>query len=346
MQVRQIAGRTVVAAVLAMLVWNPIQARAQAQAKPDPEAAREIARELGFDESDIEKVRSGEVVTRRFRKEDENELSVILFALAPLGIDQARTRFKGNDALEADTTILDWGSIETPATAESFAKLRLPDDELDKLAGDDAGDDFNLASSELALLKRRMADAEDSQAKRRDTAMRVYREILASRAAAYRSRGLAGIGPYDRDGEEVQPKDDLARTLPVKGGIMERQAPQFAEYLRGFPNRGEADASKLVWLLQVLNGRPAVILAHRAEATGENALFFAQRDFFVGHTFDALAVITGLVPVAEGKSALFYVNSTYTDQVTGFGSSAAHGIGRKIMTKEILALFEAVKAEL
>ena len=346
MKQRRVAEKSGIAGmlvVLAVLAWNPVQARAETEIN---ELAREIARELGFDEDDVERVESGQVLTRKFRKEDENELSVILFALAPLDLSKARERFKGNEALEADQTILDWGTIGEPASADSFAKLRLPNDELDKLADDDRADDFNLSASELSILGKRLAEAGDARPKRRDAAMRAYREILAARVTAYRSGGLAGIAGYDRDGDEAEPAKYLARTLPVKDGILMRQAPEFAEYLNGFPKKGEAGASKIVWLLQVLNGRPAAILAHRAEALGDKALFFTQRDFYVGHTFDALAVVAGLVPAGEGNSALFYTNSTFTDQITGFGSSAAHGIGRKIMTKEILTLFESAKADL
>ena len=97
--------------------------------------------------------------------------------------------------------------------------------------------------------------------------------------------------------------------------------------------------------MQELVGRPAVVLAHRAQNEGTQVQFLLQRDFFVGHTFDALQILMGVVPAGEDQCVLFYTNLTFTEQVTGFASSAAHGIGRKIMTGEILELFEAVKAD-
>ena len=333
---------------LALGLWaaavavNPVQAETPAARVEVNTAAREIAKQVGFGPEDVAKVESGEVLTRQLRDEAKKELSVVLFALVPITAAEAQERFKTDAMLEADTTILDWGTIGDNVSGATFAKLRLPADELAKLAGKDVDDDFNLSGDELALLEKRKSAAK-SDADRKNAAMETYREILAGRVNAYRSKGLAGVMPYKHGSDESSPRKDLESALPVKGGVVQREAPGFYDYLHGYPNGGSAANAKLVWLLQVLNGRPAVILAHRAESPGDNATVFAQRDFFVGHTFDALQVLGGLVPVGEHESALFYTNSTFTEQVAGFGSGAAHGIGRKIMTKEILGLFEAVK---
>ena len=134
--------------------------------------------------------------------------------------------------------------------------------------------------------------------------------------------------------------------------MLAREAPSFYRVLAGgLKGPGGAGVgpseveSRLLWLLQEINGRPAVVLAHRMLGKDSGNAFLAQRDFYVAHTFDALQVIVGCYGMTEG-SILFYTNRTYTEQVAGFGSSAAHAIGRKMMTAEVVALFEAVLAEM
>ena len=50
--------------------------------------------------------------------------------------------------------------------------------------------------------------------------------------------------------------------------------------------------------------------------------------------------------VGPGRFAYHAHPMTYTEQVARFGGSAAQAIGRKMMTGEVVALFEAVPTEM
>jgi hypothetical protein len=309
------------------------------------EFARSMGLQLGFGEEDLAKLDAGKVVTRQFKKEEKKELAVALASLLPASVPRVTTEFKARKPLDADRTILAKGVLEGPVTAESFAALELPTKELEKLAGKKAGAEFNFSKEELAQLAESV-EGKSSKPERQSAAMEAYREILAGRVQAYQSQGLSGIAPYRHGKSESHPQSDLRGALPTKIEVIATQAPEFNRWLSEYPRAGKAGFSQFIWLLQVLNGRPAVILAHRAEDAADDVTFLMQRDFYVGHTFDALQIISGVVPAGEGASILFYTNLTFTEQVAGFASGAAHGIGRKIMTKEIVQLFEAVKSTL
>jgi hypothetical protein len=303
--------------------------------------SRELALELGFTEGDLPKIESGEIVSRKFGKEDEKELAVVMGVLLPVPAAEIARQFKLIDPLSADATIHAWGRLEGAVTAGSFAALELPQAELEKLAGSSVDDEFNLSQQELAQLERGLAGKKGKD--REAAAMQVYREILAGRVGAYQSRGLAGIAPYRHGGDESTPRLDLEGALPVKTGAIARQAPEFYRWLSEYPAAGSASNSEFRWQLQEFNGRPAVVLAHRAVHEAEDIVFMSSRNFYVGHTFDVLQILSGVVPSGPDSGVLFYVNRTFTEQVTGFGSGAAHGIGRKIMQGEIRALFESVR---
>ena len=65
----------------------------------------------------------------------------------------------------------------------------------------------------------------------------------------------------------------------------------------------------------------------------------------MAHTFDTLQVVTAVFAF-EGESLAVYTNRTYTEQVAGFGSAAAHRIGRGIMEGEVRTLFASVRQAL
>ena len=70
-----------------------------------------------------------------------------------------------------------------------------------------------------------------------------------------------------------------------------------------------------------------------------------ERQFYVGQSYNSLQILYGLVPTA-GKTIVFYLNRTSTDQVAGFPTGTRHSLGRKIMEKEVRRPLEEVLASL
>ena len=310
--------------------------------------AQRVADELGYDDAQLARLLDGEIVSHRLHKEAKKELAVTLAMLAPQSVDVVFRELEQQEFLDADRTILAWGKIDTGSpSAASFQALTLPDDELDKLIEAEAGSKFNLSSEEIASLENvstRLREAPEHE--RRNHVMQRFRELLAERVRAYQQQGIDGVAGYARGKRSADPAADLRSALPPSTGLLAREAPGFHRALTEYPEGISSDvSSSFLWYLQELNGRPAVVLAHRIVGGDGGNAFFAQRDFYVGHSFNALQLIVGCFGLAEG-SVIFYANQTFTEQVAGFGSGAAHAIGRKMMTAEVVELFESVRAEM
>jgi hypothetical protein len=308
---------------------------------------RRIVENLGYDEDDLRRLEAGEAVIKSLDEEGERKLAITAASQLSISPKDAIARTRSMRFLEIDPTILAFGRIEPgPADAETFAKLELPEEELEELAGDEPAESFNLSAGEVRLLAEiaeRNFEAPD--ARRRAEAMYGYRSILARRVNAYRERGLAGIEPYVRDGPEDDPAADLADATPERP-LVRRDMMMFYRALREYPRGGAPEVEHdFVWVVRDLNGRPAATLSHRLLMEGDGIVLFAQRDFYVGHTFDALQVTAGVAPSGE-KSIFFYTNRTYTPQVEGFAGGAARAIGRKIMSGEIEAGLQSTLADL
>ncbi len=99
------------------------------------------------------------------------------------------------------------------------------------------------------------------------------------------------------------------------------------------------------WAVYDIQDRPTVVLIHRMFGRVGGGAFLLVRQFYVGQSYNSLQIMVGIMPVAEG-TLCFYINRTSTDQVAGFGSGAAHRIGRKVLKKEVITLFESARESL
>ena len=74
----------------------------------------------------------------------------------------------------------------------------------------------------------------------------------------------------------------------------------------------------------------------------EHRMVAAERQFYVGLSYNSLQITYMALPVPAG-SVLFYTNRTSTDQVTGFGRSVRHAIGRGMMEAEVKAFLDQLR---
>ncbi len=315
--------------------------------------ALQAADALGYDEASIRKLMAGEMVSHQLNDEEKKELALTIAVKVPRSPKEVFADLVTKAFFEIDRSILEWGVIEeAPASAASFAELMIRDKELDRLLKVDAGNDFNLSEEEIASLQATTKKLRgQSKAERRAGIMQAYRELLAARVEAYRAAGIAGIARYHRGRKYSNPAQDLLQALPASSSLIAREAPEFYDRLSASSVRttsgrdSEGVDVQLIWLLQELNGRQAVVLAHRVVGRDPRNTYFAQRDFYVSHTFDALQILVGVLRLGPEESVVFYTNRTYTEQVAGFASSAAHKIGRKMLEKEVRTMIESVLAK-
>jgi hypothetical protein len=316
-----------------------------AQTPAVSELIRDVGTDLGFEESDIDRLAQGEIVSHDLKEDSKKELALAVAMVVKAPFGEVFDRIQKGRIDEADKTILSHGAIPDGAvSAESFASLKFDPGELDKLLMVEPGSDFNLSQSEVEKLQG-IVKANDSSpiAKQREAIAQGYREVLGQRVSAYRQGGLAGIAPYTRGGDEAQPGKELSLAVEEMK-IVEKQAPTFYRAFKNFPaDASPSVTSQFTWQIQSIQERPTVVLVHRAIEKHEDYAAAGRREYYVGQSFNSLQIIAGAFSFGE-DTLLFYTNRTFTDQVAGFGSGTKHKVGRKMMLGEIEKLFESVRA--
>jgi hypothetical protein len=313
-----------------------------------PPTVDQVISLLKLDPSVKQRALAGEIVT--FDREDstDKELSVALVAVIKKPYDEVIAAVKGNRLFQFNEYILDFVEIKGAPDVSKFEKVgytAAEADEVHAMLAAEPGEEFNLSAQEIETFRQLRAKATELD----DTALietvnEALRKFLAERLRRYQETGLTGIAGYQRSGEESSsPAAELdAATRAMQD--LKRFAPNFYSILQNFPNAHIQNVEHRFYVFKVnVAGRPGFILSHRIYFFGKDFALLAERHIYASHFYDSLQLVAGLIP--EGNSSvLFYGNRTYSDQVTGFGSSAKHAFGGEALAKEVSALIADIRA--
>ncbi|MGH6895030.1 MAG: hypothetical protein ACREJ5_00555 [Geminicoccaceae bacterium] len=317
----------------------------------EPMNASQVAQALGFDRAAEQKLLAGEIVAAEREETTAKQLAVSIGMLVKGEPDALAAAVLDGQTLRANPAVLGFGKIDPGAPAAGLAGVGYTDDEVDeirKLLEAEAGDELNLSADELATLQQATARFDPQQAGDPAVVQAVneaYRSILLSRLQAYLARGVAGIAPYQRDGEVSDPAEEL-RAAAEASQLLQRAAPDMYRGLVEFPEHQPADVQQaFFWVKEIANDRPVFSLNHRMVQRRPDGLILLSRTFYAGHSFNASLSGAGVLPVQD-ENAVFYTNRTASDQVAGFMQGTRHELGRGMMRDALIESFEAIRVRL
>jgi hypothetical protein len=290
-----------------------------------------VARAFGFDEAQVASVRTGKTERGELDANSDNELALSMAFLTSRDLSWHWDRIV--DATRSDPSVHAVGELIGDGKA-ALEKFSLPAEELDELAKVKAGQDSNFSKDEISKLQAAAATSGGREA-RRTALQSAMRKILATRFVAYRSGGLEAIAPYARGGgNESFPAGQLKRAFAALQ-ITKQLAPDTYAAMANFPAKpAESVQSRFYWLTHEAQDRVVVALVHVVSGRENDRLAVIERRFYVSRSLNSLQAVAVAFPIEEG-TVVFMANRTGTDQVTGFGSSIAKGVGRSILRREL-----------
>lgn len=321
--------------ILALLVGLIATTSAQAEAPSAPLPLAEVAEAYGFASDDVETMLAGKPVLGDLRAVSDNELALSAMFLTNKTLSWHLDRIEASRS--ADPTLRSMGFFDDDLMA-GLARLELGDEELDRIAEAEVGDDFNFTEAEVAQI-RRAAETKEAAA-RRGAVLDAFKAVLVERVARYQRGGLDSIEADDRgDGDVSQPANQLGAALEELR-VTTDLAPRVVETIRAYPEIPHPEIqSKLAWARNDAEGRVLVSLTHRVFGSSETSAVAIEHRYYIHHTLTSMQAVAVAFPVAEGTVVL-YANRTGTDLVTGFGSSIAKKIGTALMRREVRHLVD------
>ncbi len=306
---------------------------------PDSEG---LIQQLGIQQQDVAKLNQGEVVFFNVAETNEKELAAGAAMYFPAAPSKMVGLIKNKGLASIDTEVTVEGTIPLQATLDNFKgfAFKTGSDEAANFLAAKPGSQFNLSTEEFQVLQT----ASSAQP---DAASQVYRKILLQRWQAYRKNGLKGIATYDRgNGSEANPAGEL-RTATQNSKVLARYFPELYKAWLNYPAALPAGAEEtFFWRNRNVESRPTAILVHRVMLSTDAGELILARQFYAGHSYNSNQLTIACLPYRDG-SLVIYTNRTFTDQVTGFGSSLKHSIGgeqaRGEMTKMLKNARKALK---
>jgi hypothetical protein len=312
-----------------------------------------LVKMLTLSEDDKADLLAGKVITREPAELSDKELAAAVVMVIPRSVNEIQELLQSDKVLEAGRLVLNFKNLGSgPPSRADFDGIKFEADEAEEIDGlleAKVGSDFNLHASEIErfeALRDKFSGKCSRDPECSEAVTAAYRDILFERAKAYHEKGLAGVLPYSRGGRKVaEPAVELKAAIEA-AEYLEMVMPAVYGALADYPTgKAEGVDHRLYWIKQTVQGRPAIILAHRMFYFQENQSVALERQFYAGFSYNSLQIQVAAFPV-EGKTAVVYLNRTSTDQVAGFGSGMRHSIGRKQMIKEVKANFETARKRL
>ncbi len=301
----------------------------------------ELATEVGLTPETLARVEEGEIIETTPTDRSDRELAIGMVFLVRAPAARAVQAFQQASDLKADPQLITLHELSGAGTLADFGDLRLAPHgsaEAERYLNAAPGQTLNLSTAEIAAF-RALGAAGQPEVEAQ------LRAMLLARYQAYRTRGLDGTAPYDR-GEGVQrsPAEELRRDSAAK--ILGKYSPAFRDVLLQYPTaRPPGLEERFFWLVYDLDDRPTLTLRHRMTLPVDDAFVVADREFYVSQGHNAWQAHAAFAPTKDG-TMVFYVTRTSTDRVSGFGASAKHAIGRRMMTREIQGTFDRMRAAL
>src|SRR5262245_2343562 len=167
-----------------------------------------------------------------------------------------------------------------------------------------------------------------------------FADILAARLRSYAARGVAGVEPYVREGGQVvDPRVEL-RTALANLAFVQREFQGFLDRL----GTGGRDVT-YYWMERGVERMTVLVLSAELRTRGATAALGADLHFYASREYNSMLTVIGVIPYTDA-SLVFAVNHTFTDQVTGIGSTVRRAVARNRIASELARHLEQTRKRL
>jgi hypothetical protein len=269
----------------------------------------ELAKKLDMQSANVRAFKQGTVVTEERDASNDKDLCLLVAAMVDAPLEKTWQFVLDEKVAACQDANLKQGHINL----ETF--------ELEGFKFEE-GTEANLSKYNMSAKEAKdFSHAKDKQA--------AFLQMLSNRAKSFWEKGLKGIEPYEGKNHDVANDLDTANKALLK--VIDN--PQVREEVSAVPSKSKNPAvHSLVWSIVKGNSMTSIVLSHAIRyKEGDKAFVVITRKFYSGADFDASMITAGVIPTSDGKSAMFYVNHTFSPAVAGFGGGAKRSVGRKMM---------------
>jgi hypothetical protein len=308
-----------------------------------------LKNEGGLSDLQLSAIDRGRVVAKTIDTSDRSEVMSLAVLRVRSSADQVRHLLREVEARRKDFDVLQIGRFSAAPTAQDLGVLTLDPGDVESLRKCRVGACNERLPAEA--IERFQTQVDWTSPDRVAKVNLLWRETLASYAAAYVAHGNPGLVEYD-DNREPDRVADTLRTLFLRSAYLKESAPDFHRYLAEFPNlRPPSTEDIFFWLKEKFWLKNVQSLNHLSildtTLPSGRVILAVTKQLFANHFFEASLALTVFVESADpAGSYLIFVNRTRADvRPSGF-SWLERALVRRLVRGRLLGQFRAFKAKL
>ena len=321
------------------------------QAAAAPPTVDEFMKELRLSDGDKQRILDGKIVDWSASEGSDRELALGMAFLAKTNPEHLSQMYRESVVSKEIPVMTARGQITGEGTLAELAGVKLEpnaEKEARRYLEVEPGDKLNLDAKEMAAFQ-----ALKSAGKKGDVPVMevetLIRQGLLARYQTYRTKGLAGVAPYERGNGNLRHAGDELLLSTKELTRLAKHLPAFHKFLLNYPNGMPNEEAKnleefFYWLNLDVFGRPTYVLVHRMLYHAGDALVAVERQYYASHDYNSMLQVIAGLPTKEGTFC-FYIGRVSTDQVAGVTSPALHPLSRVIAAPYIKDMFERLQAK-
>ena len=276
----------------------------------------------GLSASELASLERGSIIAKVIDTGDRSEI----FSLAVMRVKttpaRALQRLRDLDGRAGAPWIIQAGRVAAAPSPSDFGAMTLDPGDVKHLGKCVMNNcELRLPAEVMDQFRKEVDWSSDTRTARANA---LFRQMLASYAAAYLQRGQAALFKYDNNDDPVRIADSLHILIP-RFEVLRDTAPDLHEYLESFPEGRPEDAEDVLywlkekfWLVNVLSMTHATV-ADRATTSGR-LVVAVSKQLYANHYYESSVGATFFLEGASGWGPhVIYINRTRADiRRTGF----------------------------
>lgn len=290
-------------------------------------------------------LQKGNIVVRSLETEDRQEIASIgilrITNMPRISMSAFRESLsqKGSDSKKAG------GGFSDPPTLEDLRNLELDKESIEQLQKCVIGKcDLNLSAEMIGRFQNEIDwNSPDVEAQ----TTRLIQEMLVDYAREYQARGDTALGTYDNRRKRV----DLSashRSLLSSSSFITDLAPEFAEYLKGFPSKKLDNVeSSMHWSVVDFGLKSSITVSHSSaysQVKGDSEQYYvASKQIYASRYLDSSLTFTLLLRVSTVSGVdtyLVFVDRSRSDALEGALGRFARDMVQKESAARIKTLLD------
>lgn len=334
-----------------LLICALFPASAASQQRREPQ---QFLSTVGFSHDEILRVNRGDVVVK-ILKPEKHEVAAVAAVRIQASQEFFIARVRDIQRYKKSEAVLLSRKFSDPPQPEDMTGLTLLLEEIQELAACEPGHcHLKLSGRQMELIQKLDFSAPDIE----EQASATMRSFLADYAAAYEVRGNKAMIVYADKSKAIECGAQFAELLDRSSNVFV-YAPEFRDYLRGFPDVTLERVERfLYWSrenyghkLKTITAMTDLVIYHHQ---GNNPPFLiASKQIYASHYMEASLALTMLFDSTEADPSpsfyLVYVNRSRIDLLRKWYSFLARGKlsdkGRESLRKTVTELKSKVEAE-